>query len=46
MRSRVVLGDRDAATAALRKALEVFKGDDAASSKIAAAALELGLTAR
>jgi len=46
MRSRVVLGDRDAATAALRKALEVFKGDDSASSKIAAAALELGLTAR
>jgi cytochrome c-type biogenesis protein CcmH/NrfG len=45
MRSRVVLGERGAATTALRKALEVFKDDPAASGRIAAAAMELGLKA-
>ncbi len=43
MRSRVVLGERAVAAAALRKALEVFKDDTAASNRIAAAANELGL---
>jgi cytochrome c-type biogenesis protein CcmH len=43
MRSRVVLGEREAAATALRKALEVFKDDTASSSEIAAAAVELGL---
>ena len=43
MRSRVVLGEREVATTALRKALDVFKDDAAASGKIAAAAIELGL---
>ena len=45
MRSRVVLGERGAAATALRKALEVFKDDSAASGRIAAAAMELGLKA-
>jgi cytochrome c-type biogenesis protein CcmH len=45
MRSRVVLGERERAAAALRKALEVFKDDQAASGRIAAAANELGLKA-
>jgi cytochrome c-type biogenesis protein CcmH len=45
MRSRVVLGERDIAAAALRKALEVFKDDSTASAKITAIAIELGLTA-
>ena len=45
MRSRVVLGERGAAATALRKALEVFKDDPAASGRIAAAAMELGLKA-
>ena len=45
MRSRVVLGERELAATALRKALEVFKDDSAASGKIAAAAVELGLKA-
>jgi cytochrome c-type biogenesis protein CcmH len=45
MRSRVVLGEKEVAAAALRKALEVFKDDTAASGKIAAAATELGLKA-
>jgi cytochrome c-type biogenesis protein CcmH len=45
MRSRVVLGEREVAATAFRKALEVFKDDAAASGKIAAAALELGLKA-
>jgi cytochrome c-type biogenesis protein CcmH/NrfG len=45
MRSRVVLGEREAATTALRKALDVFKDDQAASGKIAGAAIELGLKA-
>jgi cytochrome c-type biogenesis protein CcmH len=45
MRSRVVLGEKEVAATAFRKALEVFKDDAAASSKIAAAATELGLKA-
>ena len=45
MRSRVVLGERGAAATTLRKALEVFKDDSAASGKITAAAMELGLKA-
>jgi len=45
MRSRVVLGEREVAATAFRKALEVFKDDSAASSKITAAANELGLKA-
>ena len=43
MRSRVVLGQREVASAALRRALEVFKDDPAASSRISAAATGLGL---
>jgi cytochrome c-type biogenesis protein CcmH/NrfG len=43
MRSRVVLGEREAAATAFREALEVFKDDTASSSEIAAAAVELGL---
>jgi cytochrome c-type biogenesis protein CcmH len=46
MRSRVVLGEPEAATAALRRALDVFKDDAANSARIAAAAAELGLDAR
>src|SRR5262249_18406873 len=34
MRSRVVLGEKDSAAAAFRKALDVFKDDSSASSKI------------
>ena len=45
MRSRVVLGEREVAAAAFRKALEVFKDDSAALGKITAAAIELGLKA-
>jgi cytochrome c-type biogenesis protein CcmH len=45
MRSRVVLGEREAAATAFRKALEVFKEDSAASGEITAAAIELGLKA-
>ena len=45
MRSRVVLGEREVAATAFRKALEVFKDDSAASGKITAAAIELGLKA-
>ena len=45
MRSRVVLGEKEVAVTAFRKALEVFKDDTAASGKIAAAATELGLKA-
>ena len=43
MRSRVVLGEREVAATAFRKALEVFKDDSAASGEITAAAIELGL---
>ena len=45
MRSRVVLGEREVAATAFRKALDVFKDDAAASGKITAAAIELGLKA-
>jgi len=45
MRSYVVLGEREGAATALRKALEVFKDDSAASGTITAAAIELGLRA-
>ena len=45
MRSRVVLGEREVAATAFRKALEVFKDDQAASGKITAAAIALGLKA-
>lgn len=45
MRSRVVLGEREVAASALRKALDVFKDDSAASGQISAAAVELGLKA-
>jgi cytochrome c-type biogenesis protein CcmH len=45
MRSRVVLGENEVAAKAFRKALEVFKDDQAASSRIRAAATELGLKA-
>ena len=43
MRSRVVLGEREVAAEAFRKALEIFKDDQAASGTITAAAVELGL---
>jgi cytochrome c-type biogenesis protein CcmH len=45
MRSRVVLGEREVAATAFRKALEVFKDDSAATGRITAAAIELGLKA-
>jgi cytochrome c-type biogenesis protein CcmH len=45
MRSRVVLGEREAAATAYRRALEVFKDDAAATGQITAAAMELGLKA-
>lgn len=45
MRSRVVLGEKEVAATALRKALDVFKDDADASGRIAAAAVELGLKA-
>lgn len=45
MRSRVVLGEREVAADAFRKALEIFKDDQVASSTLAAAAVELGLKA-
>jgi cytochrome c-type biogenesis protein CcmH/NrfG len=45
MRSRVVRGERDVAATAFRKALEVFKDDSAASGRISATAIELGLKA-
>jgi tetratricopeptide (TPR) repeat protein len=45
MRSRVVLGEREVAATAFRKALEVFKDDPAASGKITDAAIKLGLKA-
>ena len=43
MRSRVVLGEKDVAETAMRKALDVFKDDAAASDRIKSAAIELGL---
>jgi tetratricopeptide (TPR) repeat protein len=45
MRSRVVLGEREVAVAAFRKALDVFKDDSTATNKVTAAAKELGLKA-
>jgi cytochrome c-type biogenesis protein CcmH len=45
MRSRVVLGETEIAATAFRKAREIFKDDFAASSRITAAAMELGLKA-
>lgn len=45
MRSRLVLGERDVAVSAYRKALYVFKGDAEATGKITATANELGLKA-
>ena len=45
MRSRVVLGERAVAATAFRQALEIFKDDSGASSKITAVAIELGLHA-
>jgi len=46
MRSRVVRGERDIAATTLRKALEIFKDDPAASGTITATAIELGLKAQ
>ena len=43
MRSRVVLGEKDVAATAFRRALDTFKDDAAASDRIRAAAAELGL---
>ena len=43
MRSRVVLGEREVAATAFRKAIDVFKDDSEASGTITAAAIELGL---
>jgi cytochrome c-type biogenesis protein CcmH len=43
MRSRVVLGEREVAATAYRKALEVFKDDASAAGQITAAAIALGL---
>jgi cytochrome c-type biogenesis protein CcmH len=45
MRSRVVLGEREVAATAFRKALDVFRDDSVASGTIMAAAHELGLKA-
>jgi cytochrome c-type biogenesis protein CcmH len=45
MRSRVVLGEREVAATAFRRALDVFKDDAAASARITEAASELGLKA-
>ncbi len=45
MRSRIVLGEREVAATAFRKALEVFVDDQAASGKIMAASTEFGLKA-
>ena len=43
MRSRMTLGEKDAAKAALTKALEVFANDAAAKVRLTAAARELGV---
>ncbi len=43
IRSRIVLGDKDAARAALKKALDIFAGDTAEKNALAATAKELGL---
>lgn len=44
MRSRVVLGEAEKASTALRKARQAFSDDEAASGRINSAAVELGLT--
>jgi cytochrome c-type biogenesis protein CcmH len=44
IRSRTVLGEKDAAATALRKALDVFKDEPEQMTEIAAAADELGVT--
>jgi cytochrome c-type biogenesis protein CcmH len=44
MRSRVVLGEQQAAREALARALAVFSGDAAAAARIAAAAKDLGIS--
>ena len=43
MRSRVVLGESEAAATAFRKSREVFAGDRAATARIAETATELGI---
>jgi cytochrome c-type biogenesis protein CcmH len=43
MSSRATLGEKDAAKAALVKALAAFGGDAAARTRLTAAARELGL---
>ncbi len=43
MRSRVTLGEKDAAKTALTKALEVFASDDAVKARLTAVARELGV---
>jgi cytochrome c-type biogenesis protein CcmH len=43
MRSRMVLGEKDAAKAALAKALETFARDAAAKTRLIATARELGI---
>ena len=43
MRSRMTLGEKDAAKAALTKALEAFASDAAVKARLTAAALELGV---
>ncbi|MGQ0457189.1 MAG: tetratricopeptide repeat protein [Hyphomicrobium sp.] len=43
MRSRMTLGENDAAKAALAKALETFASDEAAKARLTAAARELGV---
>lgn len=45
IRSRVVLGEKEAAATALAKALDIFKDDSTASRAVMAVAIELGLTA-
>jgi hypothetical protein len=40
-----VRGEKEIAAAAFRKALEVFKDDQAASGRISSTAIELGLKA-
>jgi cytochrome c-type biogenesis protein CcmH len=45
MRSRMVLGERDAAREALRSGLTAFQGDAAAQQRLRAAASELGVPA-
>ena len=46
MRSRIVLGEGEVAATAFRKAREIFADDPAASGKITATAIELGLKAQ